>query len=317
MADPLFPMDGGSLAADGGQRRALARIGLGAAQFGMKYGRFNQQGKPSSEELSCILQQAGRYGLTSIDTAHLYGESEQALGVCGAALDAFEVVTKTPRFSDEAIGADDAAALRSAFENSLRAMQLPAVHGLLIHHAPNLLAPGGERLYEEMLALKESKLVKFIGASVYSGEIAEQIHARFPLDLVQLPMNLLDQRPLRSGALTRLAGAGIKVQVRSAFLQGLLLADPNWLGSHFDSAKPVLRRFHAAAESAGISPAHAALQFLLGLREVDRLIIGVDNVIQLDQLFAAFPAPVAIDFTQFALDHAAILNPVLWPSASE
>jgi spore coat polysaccharide biosynthesis protein SpsF (cytidylyltransferase family)/aryl-alcohol dehydrogenase-like predicted oxidoreductase len=292
----------------------LGRVGLGAAQFGMEYGRFNVHGMPSPEAVAAILDKAREYGLSAIDTAHLYGESEAALGHCGTRLQAFEVITKTPRFVGQEIQASDARALRDAFEQSLRALRLPAVHGLLIHHAPDLLSPGGERLYEAMLALKADGRVQRIGVSVYSGEVAEEIQAKFPLDLVQMPLNVLDQRPLVSGALGRLARAGVRVQVRSAFLQGLLLADTATLGPHFDAAKPALAKFRAAACAAGLSPAHAALRFLLSIADIDRIIVGVESVEQLNQLFASFPAEAPIDLSDCAIDEPNILNPALWPN---
>lgn len=294
----------------------LARVGLGAAQFGMAYGRFNQQGMPGDADVAAMLARAAQYGLASIDTAHLYGESERALGRCADLLPAFEIVTKTPRFADGAIGAEQARALRAAFSDSLGALRAQRVHGLLIHHAPNLLAPGGERLYDAMLALKGDGVVARIGVSVYDTEIAEAIQARFPMDMVQLPMNVLDQRPLRSGGLARLAAAGVKVQVRSAFLQGLLLADPATLDSHFAGIRAALQRFQQCAHGAGISPAHAALQFLLGNADIDRVIVGVESVAHLDQLFSNFPTPAAIDYTAFAIDQPEILNPALWPQKS-
>lgn len=294
----------------------LSRIGLGAAQFGMPYGRFNQQGMPTDADVAAMLARAAQYGLSSIDTAHLYGASEQALGRCAALLPSFEIVTKTPRFAEGAIGAEQARALLEAFSGSLRALGLAKVHGLLIHHAPNLLAPGGERLYDAMLALKRDGAVAHIGVSVYDTEIAEAIQTRFPIDMVQLPMNVLDQRPLRSGGLARLAGAGVKVQVRSAFLQGLLLADPASLDPHFTGIRPALQRFQKCADAAGISPAHAALHFLLGNTDIDRVIVGVESVAHLDQLFSHFPQPAAIDYSAFGIDQSEILNPALWPQES-
>jgi aryl-alcohol dehydrogenase-like predicted oxidoreductase len=289
------------------------RLGLGAAQFGMHYGRFNVHGQPSDNALATILDAASEFGLTLIDTAHLYGESEAALGRCGVRLRSFEVVTKTPRFAEGPITAQDAAGLTAAFDASLRHLGVPAVHGLLVHHAPNLLAPGGERLYEAMLELKQQGRVANIGVSVYGGEIAEEINARFPIDMVQLPMNVLDQRPLVSGTLSRLADVGVKVQVRSAFLQGLLLADPAALSPHFDPARAALERFHAAARVAGVSQAHAALHFLLGLPEIDRVIVGVESLEQLKQLFASFPSAPSIDYASLPIDVPDILNPALWP----
>lgn len=289
------------------------RVGLGAAQFGMRYGRFNVHGQPSDSAVASILDAASEFGLTLIDTARLYGESEAELGRCGMRLQSFEVITKTPRFADGPITAQDATALTAAFDTSLQHLGLSAVHGLLIHHAPNLLAPGGERLYEAMLELKQQGRVANIGVSVYGGEIAEEISARFPIDIVQLPMNVLDQRPLVSGALSRLVSAGVKVQVRSVFLQGLLLADPAKLDPYFAPARTALEKFHAAARAAGVSPANAALHFLLGFGEIDRVIVGVESRAQLEELFASFPPAPAIDYSQFKLDLPDILNPTSWP----
>lgn len=48
----------------------------------------------------------------------------------------------------------------------------------------------------------------------------------YPLQLVQLPANLLDQRFLRTGWLDRLQAMGCEIHVRSLFLQGLLLMQP-------------------------------------------------------------------------------------------
>ena len=61
-------------------KKSLMRFGLGTAQFGMHYGRFNIEGVPSKEATNQILTNAKEFGLTAIDTAHSYGESENILG---------------------------------------------------------------------------------------------------------------------------------------------------------------------------------------------------------------------------------------------
>ena len=84
-------------------------------------------------------------------------------------------------------------------------------------------------------------------------------------------------------------------------------------GPYFAPARTALEQFHAAARTAGVSPATAALHFLLGLGEIDRVIVGVESREQLEQLFGSFPAAPAIDYSQFRLDLPDILNPALWP----
>ncbi len=259
-----------------------------------------------------ILEKAVELGLSCIDTAHLYGESEAVLGTCDGVLNSFSIITKTPRFPDGKIQRQDALMLRDAFEASLRMMQQKSIDGLLIHHAPNLLVEGGELLYQEMLSLKEEGLVSRIGVSAYTGEVVENIHEKFPLDFVQLPINVLDRRLTENGDLKRLSRLGIKIHARSAFLQGLLLAEPDFLSAHFNPARNVLKDFHASARAAGISPAHAALHYLLRLPEIEKIIIGVESLSQFSNIFDDFPAYIEMNFDEFRVDQVEILNPVLW-----
>jgi aryl-alcohol dehydrogenase-like predicted oxidoreductase len=290
----------------------LARFGLGTAQFGMYYGRYNREGVPSRVSASAILEKAVELGLSCIDTAHSYGEAEAVFGHCSSALGAFSIVTKTPRFPDEGIRADDAQMLRAAFESSLRLMGQSAIDGLLIHHAPNLLADGGDLLYREMACLKEAGLVKRIGVSAYSGDIVEQIHEKFPLDFAQLPINLLDRRLVESGSLSRITRSGIKVHARSAFLQGLLLAEPNSLPLRFEAAKEVLKAFQAACQSAGVTPAQAALHYLQGIPEIEKIIVGVESLTQLTSIFSNFPEETEMCYDELKLNILRIIDPVSW-----
>ncbi len=290
----------------------MRRFGLGAAQFGMYYGKFNREGVPSIESVRAILRSAQAAGLSSIDTAHLYGESEYALGLCKDEAVGFDIVTKTPRFSDDGIVRSDVDLMRGSFHNSLRLMGRSRVDGLLVHHAPNLAAPGGEMLYKELIALKNAGLVNRIGVSAYSGELVERLHQQFPIDFAQLPVNVLDRRLIDSGVLQRLADSGVKIHARSAFLQGLLLADPDHLSVHFNPAKPIIRAFQQAALEAGVTPAHAALDYLLGLPQIERIFVGVESLRQFEEIFGNFPDDVDMDYSRFRVDSESILNPVLW-----
>lgn len=290
----------------------LSRFGLGTAQFGMYYGSFNLDGVPSREAVGAILKRAREFGMTVVDTASQYGEAESILGRYPAQLQEFEVITKTPSFGHDHITAAHAKAVRDSFEASIRLLGLPAVSGLLIHHAPDLLAPGGGRLYDEIRQLKDAGLVKRIGISAYSGAVIEEIVGKFDVDLVQVPVNVFDRRLLDTGILTRLVDAGIEVHARSAFLQGLLLANPDAIPSRFNGVRSTLRAFHGAARDAGLRPAHAALHFLLGIPEISRIVVGVESVPQLNDIFEDFPDEAGMDFSPFRIDEIQVIDPVSW-----
>jgi len=263
-------------------RGRFRKLGLGTAQFGMAYGRFNRQGRPTLDGVAAILRRVGELGFGTIDTAALYGESEAVLGRALPPDHGFRIVTKTPRFGAARIDSEQAAALRAAFQSSRTKLRQERLYGLLAHDSNDLLAEGGGRLLDAMLDLKRRGEVQKIGASVYTARQIEGLLARGGLDLIQAPMNVFDQRLIDSGALRAMASRGIELHLRSVFLQGLLLADPAALPPHFAAARPALEAFQQAARRAGRQPAQAALAFLLNLPEADTVLVGVDSLAQLE-----------------------------------
>lgn len=290
----------------------LTRFGLGTAQFGQTYGRFNSIGMPSREKIGIILRTAREMGLSVVDTACQYGASERVLGLWASELMAFDVITKTPTFSGSEITKADAHNMREAFETSLCLLRLPSIGGVLVHQGSNLLLPGGERLFDELMSLKEGGLVGRIGISEYSGEIVEAIAERFSIDMVQLPINVLDRRLISAGTLGRLHARGIEIHARSAFLQGLLLTVPDRLNGVFVGVKDTIAAFQAAAAHAGIRPAQAALHYLVQIPEVARVIVGVESPAQLHDIFDDFPSDVRIDYQEFQTDDVRVLDPSQW-----
>ncbi|MGL4811427.1 MAG: aldo/keto reductase, partial [Beijerinckiaceae bacterium] len=58
----------------------LSKIGFGTAQFGLAYGITNTDGQVPRSEVQAILDDGGHAGIRVIDTAALYGESEEVIG---------------------------------------------------------------------------------------------------------------------------------------------------------------------------------------------------------------------------------------------
>jgi aryl-alcohol dehydrogenase-like predicted oxidoreductase len=186
---------------------------------------------------------------------------------------------------------------------------------LLAHDSDDLLAEGGRQLFDAMQDLKRQGDVEKIGASVYTVRQIEGLLGRGGIDLIQAPMNVLDQRLIDSGALREIASRGIELHIRSAFLQGLLLADPAALPPHFAAAKPQLEAFQRAARAAGRSPAQAALAFLIGRPEIDTVLVGVDSLAQIEEIASDPLDPLDLDYRAFRVTDEGILNPLAWSGA--
>jgi len=290
------------------------KLGLGTVQFGLDYGIANPAGKMSFAEAEAVLTQARKAGMDLLDTAPAYGNSEQVIGTILPRPCDMKIVTKTPQFDKARLGAADAGSLTATFRESLARLQSPAVYGLLIHQPEDLLAEGGEALFDAMLRLKSAHLVDRIGVSIYSGGQIDRILERFDIDLIQLPLSVLDQRLRESGHVAALKGRGIEIHVRSVFLQGLLLMEPGRLAPRFDALKPGLEAYRAWLTGHHLSPVQGALAFLRQTDGIDYAIVGVNSACELRELLDAWSTaiPAGLDFAPFACREEKFVNPALW-----
>lgn len=290
--------------------KPAAELGLGTVQWGLNYGVANAMGQTSFDETGAILYEARRHSVGVLDTASQYGEAEFVLGQND--IDGFKIVTKTPSFGTVEITSDQAAELKETFHRSLVRLSRNQVYGLLLHHVNDLLVSGGKRLFHVMEDLKAQGLVSKIGISIYEGHQIDAVLRQFQPDIVQLPLNVLDQRLLRMGHLGRLKDAGVEVHVRSVFLQGLLLMSLDRLPRFLQPMREILSRWHAAASMQGLTPTQAALAFVRDCPGVDVMLVGVENVGQLRECMTDYASAPAFDASGLGCEDARYLNPMNW-----
>lgn len=291
----------------------LRKLGLGTVQWGLGYGVSNKQGMTPPEIVAQILVAAKEAGVEVLDTASLYGESERVLGA--NRLDGFRIVTKTPRFGTARITEANCTQLVQVFSQSLQKLACDKVYGLLCHHVEDLLVPGGDKLWDAMCRLKGDGRVEKIGVSVYDSHQVDRLLKKLRPDLIQLPVNVLDQRLLKDGTLARLHDAGVEIHVRSVFLQGLLLMPLEQVPSYFSPIRNLLESWHAAAKSQGLSLVQAALTFARDIPYIDTVLVGVENLEQFHACCNDFSHPSTFDASGLACDNPEFLNPALWKLA--
>jgi aryl-alcohol dehydrogenase-like predicted oxidoreductase len=287
------------------------RLALGTVQFGTDYGAFNPAGRPGEDAVAECLDRAEAAGIDTLDTARAYGASEELLGRMDAAR-RFRIVTKVP-----SLGAAGADGVALSFEASLAALRADRVHALMLHDAADLAGPDGDRVWQALDRLRAERLIEKAGVSVYAPEEATALAARYPIDIVQAPYSVFDQRMRTSGTFAALAQRGVEIHVRSIFLQGFALADPASLPPGLASHRGLLERFRASAAEAGVTPLRFALAAALGEPAVARAVIGVDGPAQLEEAVAAARAEApAIDPSGFASTDLALINPANWRRAA-
>ncbi|MCP4370274.1 MAG: aryl-alcohol dehydrogenase [Deltaproteobacteria bacterium] len=292
------------------------KLGLGTVQFGNGYGISNQNGKTPLSEVESILQFANENEISVIDTASLYGDSESVLGMMLPQQHNFRIITKTPFFKKSRISSFDANNLKETFYKSLNRLRQSKVAGLLIHNADDLLTEGGELLFSALQELKQEGFIGKIGVTVYTREQIDGLLESYIIDLMQVPINVLDQNLINNGQLVRLKKKNIEIHARSVFLQGLLLMNPASIHSFFDPIKPILCKYQNFLISHSLTPVECALAFVKGISEIDFVIIGVNNLEQLKINLSSFNKKydnyILDEFKAFSINNPEFLNPSLW-----
>lgn len=286
------------------------KLGLGTAQFGMNYGISNKKGQCSKLEVRKILSLAAEQNIQVLDTASSYGNSENVIGECLWKKHPFHIITKIPKFlpSDGIVGK-----LQESFKQSLDRLRQNAIYGLLDHNADNLLSAKGNEFWEAMLQLKQDGKVDKIGASVYTPEQVDSVIDNFAIDIIQVPINVCDQRLLQGSYLSKIKDRGIEIHARSVFLQGLLLMEASSIPDCMAKARDYVRSFHTDCYDRGYTSLHVALNFVLQQKDVDVVLVGVCSYDEFCDISNAIDLNIPeYDYEKYALNSESILNPSLW-----
>ena len=289
------------------------KIALGTAQFGSDYGISNVNGKVGVKDAITILEYASNNGIKVIDTACTYGNSEEILGnaMCS---NEFDIVTKTPVFSENLLSRKDEVKLIDTFQKSLKKLKKKSIYGVLIHHVNDIFKSGGNYLIDALTHLKNEGFVKKIGVSIYTTEEVDRVLEMFLPDIIQLPINVFDQRLIHGGYVEKIKKKGIEIHARSIFLQGLLLMDYNKLDPFFDDFKKHLNQYSIFLSENSLSKIQAALMFANGQKNIDKIIIGITSINELREIIDAvtYSLKMKNDWSSFAYDNPKYLNPALW-----
>tara|TARA_B100000787_G_scaffold49830_1_gene35884 strand:- start:17535 stop:18434 length:900 start_codon:yes stop_codon:yes gene_type:complete len=291
-------------------KKNCCRIILGTAQWGLDYGVSNTKGVTSSEQVSRILKRAALVGVNLLDTAPGYGNSESKIGK--NAQSPFNVITKIPKMPERLSVDDRIKFIESSVRSSLVNLGSEAVFGLLFHDADDLIGDESGSLIGELYRLKESGIVKNIGVSIYNGTQIDSILNLFIPDIVQVPMNILDQRLIHSGHLKKLKSLGVKIHARSVFLQGLFHMSINNLPKYFEPIKPMLVDINNEAIEQGLTMNQAALSFVRDQAYVDNTIVGVESKTQLNAAINDFMIDSSFHTVSSGSTDESFVNPANW-----
>ncbi|MFT3954843.1 MAG: aldo/keto reductase [Piscinibacter sp.] len=258
-------------------KRPLGRTGLSVSERG--FGAWaiggSSWGAVAPEVALDALARAEELGCNFVDTAAVYGESEALLGrFLPGRRERWIVASK---YSGQPQG------MTALVDEQLQRLGTDRIDLYQIHWAPR---GKDEALYDELDALKRAGKIRFAGVSLRSAGDIDHVLARGGIDVLQMPVSLLDPAPLAERRV-RLREAGVGVIARSA-LRGGFLTGRYDAASRFSAAGDQrgewdAQRIRQLAEQAAAfrflaaeagSPLAAAIAYPLNFAEVSTLILS-------------------------------------------
>lgn len=251
----------------------LSELTLGTVQLGIPYGLKADAKAATAAQVRSVLSCAYELGISSIDTASVYGDAEEKIGLW----DKVCSVVVTTKVCD--LDTSSASALRESMKMQVHRSQVR----LRISCIPILMVHHFEEYYEHKEAfdlafaeLKQEGRILYSGVSAYSSDDYFKI-ADSGLDTAQIPVNILDWMQIETGGVKALADAGMIVFARSIYLQGLLLRKPETLPPYIAFAGETLERFIWLCDLYGMTQKDLALSYILSRPEVSSIVIGCRN----------------------------------------
>ena len=280
------------------------KIIIGTAQFGMNYGVSNTIGVPDKKEIKSIIDYCLKNNINHLDTAAMYGNSETILGETG--IEDFKVITKIPVHKS-----CNHQSIISSVKESCKKLKVNRLEGLLLHSYNS--SEKDDHFLSLLEEIKDTKLVKKIGVSIYNFEDMVKIHQKFKVDIFQIPLNILNRETFLDQFLSQVRSSGTEVHIRSIFLQGLLLMKKNVRPSYFKKWEKLFNQWDLWLEKQRLTSLEVCLSFAFHSKNNDKVLIGIDSLKQLKETLTIIKNLRKINLPKtFISQDKNLINPANW-----
>jgi len=285
-----------------------SKLILGTVQMGLDYGINNQSGRQSFEGAIEVLEVAQKGGISYLDTAADYGNSEKIIGYYNQKFSNgnFKIVTK--------LSGSENVCLVESLEKSFENLQIEKIDILLFHSYDHYLRSKGK--LSELRPYLVSGQIGQLGVSVYTNEELLSLKDDANISIVQAPFNLFDNDSLRAETFKLLKSSGKEIHTRSVFLQGLFFMRPEQLPSFLMPLREHMKELHKLCSDNQINISILALAYVLSKDYLDKVLLGVDSANQLRQNLEALNSGIEKDILEhidgIAVKQLELLNPSLW-----
>lgn len=294
------------------------KLCLGTVQFGLDYG-INKKKKPSLDYSVSCLDYATQNGIKAIDTAAAYGNAEEVVGAFlrkkTIPREKLFISTKfTPNLLDDVPSDKYVDVIKKRLITSLNTLGTDYVDAYLFHSARYAF---NEEMLEAIYCVQKEGLAKKVGVSVYEPKEAFACLKNPKVSYMQAPYSVFDHRFKAEGVFEAVAKSSCEIDIRSAFLQGLVVMDEKNVPPFLSKAKPIVRKFDKICKEAQISRAQLALSYVKNETAITHLVFGVHSLEQLKENIELFNNNISDEIIrcvdkEIGIADAEIVIPSLW-----
>lgn len=291
---------------------------LGTVQFGMDYGVFNLQKKDPEYCIQCM-DYATQNGICAIDTATAYGIAEEVTGQFlvkkTIERDKLWISTKLlPNILDDYEAKDYRRVIKENLEKSLTTLHVDYVDAYYLHSSRYAFRSD---ILEALSYVQKEGLARSVGVSVYDPDEALACYKSPYVDHIQAPYSIFDHRMQQNGIFDKANMGKCSIDVRTAFVKGLIRLNIDDVPYHLFKAKPILQKLDEFCENTGYSRIDLAIGYIKRQENISHLVFGIRNLDQLKEDMASFkkdiPADIFVDIDHaFENIDADIVVPSLW-----
>ena len=284
------------------------KIILGSANFDQIYGVKKNFIKRT--EIKKLFDIAQKNKIKIIDTSPLYNKSEKIIGLLNN--NRFKIISKIPKKPKNVEKKNIKEWFIKNVMVSLKNLKIKKFECLLLHDANSLLGEYGNEIYKNMISVKKNGLTNKIGISIYDFNTLNKILNKFKIDLIQAPLNILDQRLVKTGWLRKLKKRKIEVYARSIFLQGIVLLKYNQLPKKLKKFSTDWMKWENWLKKNKLNSLQACLSFIFNQSQLDGVVLGSDSKNQLKQILKLKKLRNSFSTPGFNIKNNQLIDPRKW-----
>ena len=158
-------------------------------------------------------------------------------------------------------------------------------------------------------------MVNKIGISIYEFSMFEKINKHFKIDMIQIPLNILDRRINFKKILKTAKKEKIEIHVRSIFLQGLLLKEKNEIPNYFNKWNKIFLEWNKWCLENKLSKLQACINFVFNNKIADKIVIGIKNIKEFEEIVKCVEKRSKKYPKKIFSEDLRLIDPRKWPNA--